>query len=146
LNGREAQAWHGESAALGVGLLNGDFKITSDPSGAAHLTGTLTNAAKSPMTDIIVTTSAGDFRIAQNISPGGTIDVDATVTSDALLLKDLPADVKDVSPERAGRFETLMKEGFAIVTSRMPDAKDVKVGQPVDQHWQILQAAVPVSR
>jgi hypothetical protein len=43
-------------------------------------------------------------------------------------------------------MDRLMKDGYAVVVCQMPDAADVNVGQAVDQHWQVLRAALAVQR
>ena len=142
LNGRESQAWHGETANLGGGLIKGDLTLSRESSGVAHLKGKLSNLSQSSMNDIFVATDAGNFRLTQNLPAGASIDIDATTTNAPQTFNGLPGDVTDVSPERADRNQSLMKQGYAVVACQMPDVQDVNVGQPVDQHFQVLRAAL----
>ncbi|MGA2442333.1 MAG: hypothetical protein ABSH08_15375 [Tepidisphaeraceae bacterium] len=153
LDGTEAQAWHGEAADLGPALLNAEFVLRNNnaakgkPSpGIAHLTGRLSNKSSTMMTDIQIETAAGNFRLAQPLAAGATIDLDEAVSGEPISLAGLPEDVGDVAPERADRIEELVKSGRACVICQMPDALDVKVGPEIERHWQVLRAMTPIKK
>ncbi|MGD0770712.1 MAG: hypothetical protein ABSB42_21225 [Tepidisphaeraceae bacterium] len=146
LDGSEAQAWHGEAADLGPALLNADFVLRNNNAGIVHLKGRLSNKSSTVMTDIQIETAAGNFRLAQPLAAGATIDLDEAVSGEAITLAGLPEDVGDVAPERADRIEELVKSGRACVICQMPDAADVKVGIGAEIHWQILRAVVALRK
>jgi hypothetical protein len=146
LNGLEPQAWHGESANLGRGLLHADLRLQQRSGNSTHLIGKLTNTSTSTMTDIHILTASGNFEIGQSLTNGATVDLDQLTTSDPTSFSDLPADVTDLAPERADRIDELVKSGQAEVLCQMPDAMDVKVGPDPRSHRQILRAVLPISK
>jgi hypothetical protein len=146
LNGREAQAWHGEAANLGPGLLNAEFALRANNAGIVHLTGRLSNKSRSVMSDIQIVTSSGNFRLAQPLAAGATIDLDQAASAEPISLSGLPEDVGDVEPERADRIEELVKSGQTCVICQMPDALDVKIGPDIERHWQVLRALTPIKK
>jgi hypothetical protein len=146
LNGGEAQAWHGEAANLGPGLLNAEFVLSKNNAGIAHLTGRLSNKSSTVMTDIQIETTAGNFRLAQPLAAGATIDLDEAASAKPITLTGLPEDFGDVAPERADRIEELVKSGQACVICQMPDAANVKVGVGAEARWQILRAVFPLAK
>jgi hypothetical protein len=146
LNGSEAQAWHGEAANLGSALLNAEFVLRDNKSGIAHLTGRLSNKSSASMSDIQIVTSGGNFRLAQPLAAGATIDLDETVSAEPISPSGLPEDAGDVAPERADRIDELVKSGQACVICQMPDALDVKIGPDIERHWQVLRALTPIKK
>jgi hypothetical protein len=146
LSGMEAQAWHGEAADLGLGLLKCHFHLSQGSDKLVHLVGKLTNISTTPMTDIQISTSAGNFKIAGPLAPGATIDLDQPPSSNPISFPGLPADVTDISPERADPIDALVKSGQAEVICQMPDAANVRVGSGTQDHWQILRAILPLSK
>jgi len=146
LTGTEAQAWHGEAANLGPALLNAEFVLRDNKAGIAHLMGSLSNKSRTVMSDIQIVTSRGNFRLAQPLAAGATIDLDEAAGAEPISLPGLPEDVGDVAPERADRIEELVKSGQACVICQMPDAADVKIGVGAEVHWQILRAVFPLAK
>ncbi|MGD0463832.1 MAG: hypothetical protein ABSB74_15200 [Tepidisphaeraceae bacterium] len=148
LTGGEAQSWHGESAFARPGWLRAKLTLHRDAAGNPHLAGKLTNTAASVLTDIQIATAAGNFRLGQSLSAGASMDVDEAISNQPIALSGLPADVGDVSPDRADAVEQLVKGGFACVYCQMPEARDLKVvdGVEAEQHWQVLRAAVELER
>jgi hypothetical protein len=146
LNGIEPQAWHGEVANLGPGLLRANLRLETHSDRFTHLVGTLTNASTTPITDIHISTASGNFVVNQSIAAGATINLDQLPSPDPISLANQPADVLDLSPERADRVEELIKSGRAVVLGQMPDAIGVKVGADVQNHWQILRAIFSIGK
>jgi hypothetical protein len=146
LNGIEPQSWYGELANLGPGLLRANLHLEQRPDHTIHLIGKLTNASSTAMTDIHVSTASGNFAIDQPLASGASIDLNQPATSDPISFSGLPADITDLSPERADRIEDLIKSGQAEVICQMPDATDVKVGLESQTHWQILRAVLSISK
>ncbi len=139
LNGLEPQSWHGEAANLGPALLRADLGLQQRPDHSIHLIGKLTNASPTVMTDIHILTASGNFEIGQPLAAGASIDIDQPPTSDLISFSGLPADVADLSPERADRIDELVKSGDAEVLCQMPDAGDMNVNPNAQVHWQILR-------
>jgi hypothetical protein len=146
LNGIEPQSWHGEAANLGPGLLRAELRLQQHADKSIHLIGKLTNVATTTMTDIHILTASGNFEIGQPVAAGATADLDQLLNSDPISFAELPADVIDLSPERADRIDELVKSGRAEVLCEMSDAKDVKVGLDAQAHWQILRAVLPIAK
>jgi hypothetical protein len=146
LNGIEPQAWHGEAANRGPGLLRADLRLERSADHAIHLIGKLTNAATTAMTDTYILTASGNFEIGEPLAAGASVDLDQLPVSDPISFPGLPADITDLSPERADRIEELVKFGQAEVICQMPDAVDLKVGPNAQLHWQILRAVLPISK
>ena len=146
LNGIEPQSWHGESANRGPGLLRADLRLEQRPDHTIHLIGKLTNASSTTMTDIHVSTASGNFAIGEPLAAGTSVDFDQPATSDPISFSGLPADITDLSPERADRIDDLIKSGQAEVLCQMPDAQQVKIGPEAQTHWQILRVILPISK
>jgi hypothetical protein len=146
LDGSEAQAWHGEAANLGPALLNAELALRDNEPGIAHLTGRVSNKSGAVMSDIQIVTSRGNFRLAQPLAAGATIDLDESVSAEPISLVGLPEDAGDVAPERADRIEELVKSGQACVICQMPDALEVKIGPDIERHWQVLRALTPIKK
>jgi hypothetical protein len=148
LIGGEAQSWHGEAALGGAGWLRAKLRLRRDEAENVHLVGTLTNAAASVLSDIQIATDAGNFRIGQPLAAGASMDVDAAISKEAIALSGLPADVWDVSPDRADAVERLTKSGFACVYCQMPEARDLRVvdGAEGERHWEVIRAMVELGR
>jgi len=146
LNGNEAQAWHGEAANLGPALLHAELVLRDNNAGTVHLTGRLSNQSRAVMSDIQIVTARGNFRLAQPLAAGATIDLDEAASAEPISLSGLPEDAGDVAPERADRIEELVKSGQAGVICQMPDAADVNVGVGAQVHWQILRAVFPLAK
>jgi hypothetical protein len=146
LNGIEPQSWHGESANLGPRLLLADLRLQRRSDNSSYLTGKLTNASTTLMTDIHILTASGNFQIDQALAVGTTIDLDQVPISDPISFSGLPPDITDVSPERTDRFEELVKSGRIELICQMPDALNVKTGPTQLTHWQILRAILPISK
>jgi hypothetical protein len=137
LIGGEAQSWHGEAAPGGAGLLRAKLRLRRDEAGNMHLFGTLTNTGASVLSDIQIATDAGNFRIGSPLAAGASMDVDAAISKDPIALSGLPADVGDVSPDRADAVERFVKNGFACVYCQKAQG---------DGHWTVLRAAVELGQ
>jgi hypothetical protein len=98
------------------------------------------------MTDIHVSTASGNFAIGEPLAAGTSVDFDQPATSDPISFSGLPADITDLSPERADRIDDLIKSGQAEVLCQMPDAQQVKIGPEAQTHWQILRVILPISK
>ncbi len=144
LTGGEAQSWHGEAAFARPGWLRAKLTLRRDAAGTPRLAGKLTNTAASVLTDIQIATAAGNFRLGQSLAARASMDVDEGISSEPVTMRGMPADVGDISPDRADAMEQLVKDGFACVYCQMPEARDLKVVDGVEaaQHWQVLRAAV----
>ena len=146
LNGFEPQSWHGEAANPGPGLLRADLHLQQRSDKSTHLVGKLTNASTSTMMDIHILTASGNFETGQPLAAGAIVELDQLPTSDPISFSGLPADITDLSPERADRTDELVKSGRAELFCQMPDAADVKVGLDPQVHLQILRAVVRISK
>ncbi len=76
------------------------------------------------------------------------MDVDEGISDQPIALSGLPADVGDISPDRADAMEQLVAAGFACVYCQMPEARDLKVvdGVEAERQWQVLRAAVELGK
>jgi hypothetical protein len=150
LVGGEAQAWHGEVAMGGPGVLGAKLELRRDSAGGVRLIGTITNLGKGVVSDIQVETAAGDFLASGEIGIGMTTNVDVGVSGKGIGFEGLPGDVLDVSPGRADGVEALVKGGgVGCVYCLMSDgAGALKVGDGVEvgRHWEVVRAVVGLGR
>jgi hypothetical protein len=141
LNGAWPLSWHGELASPGPAALRAALHLDG-----SHLTGTLTNLSGSSMTEIQIVTAAGNFHVSQTLPAGGSLAINLQADRNPIAFTDLPADVGDISPERADRVDERVREGQACVLAAMPDAAAVAPGVAVESHAQLLRAVASLGK
>ena len=119
LIGGEAQAWHGETVAVGGAVLRAKLRVRRDRPGNVIVSGTLTNVSKNTLSDIQIETADGNCRVGKSLGAGESMEVDEALGNQGIAMNGLPADVGDVAPDRADRVEQMVKSGFGCVYGQM---------------------------
>lgn len=139
------KSFRGQSLIPGPANLSANLSLRAD----GHLIGKITNNSPTPLTDVQIATSSGNCRLSQSIPPSAEIEIDQSLSSDAIAPASLPADILNITPYRTDRITALIASGdFASIVCQCPQAPAIRVADvaQVQSNNELVRAVVPISK